>query len=63
MTGVRWKHNYTFSYSKGKVRVTCKPCGKSSRWFDNVAEDEAMKRWCNTHAGLRLKGESRAAPS
>ena len=54
-----WLHNYTYTHSKGRVKVTCRPCGVSSRWFDQIAENEKMVAWCNRHPNLKLKGEQR----
>ena len=54
-----WLHNYTYTHSKGRVKVTYRPCGVSSRWFDQIAENEKMVAWCNKHPNLKLKGEQR----
>lgn len=63
MPDVRWKHSYAFTYSNGRVKVTCRPCGTSSRWFNQITEDDLLKKWCNDHPGLRLRGEGRASSS
>jgi len=50
---MQWKHNFRFSHSKGRTRVTCLPCGVSSPWFDRLTEDELLVKWCNRHSAVR----------
>ncbi len=49
-----WMHDYVFTHHKGKTKVTCKPCGRTSRWFGSD-EHEQMTAWCNKHSGLLEK--------